>query len=934
MVPSVVMFLDALPLTPNGKIDRKALPTPGDGELSPHDGAPCSAVEEILAGIWAEILGVKHVGVHDNFFELGGHSLLATQVVSRIRTSFQIELPLRSLFEAPTVEALSVVIEQAGSGREETPLVPLAPAERRGPLALSFAQQRLWFLSQMEQEGWSYNLPFALRLSGALDHAALLHSFERVIARHETLRTTFHESDGEPVQVIGAARDFALPLDDLSGLPGDRWDEAIRKAASVEVRRPFLLDEDRPIRARLLRLAEREHVLLVTLHHIAADAWSMTLLANEVAVFYQARIGQSADTADALPPLSVQYADFAHWQRQWLQGPVLDAHLAYWKQHLGINPPVLKLPTDRPRPVVQTFRGARHLFTVPNEHADRLRALSRKQGVTLFMTLLAAFNTLLFRTTGQEDLLIGTDVANRNREETEGLVGFFVNLLPLRSDLGGDPTFLELLAQVRRTALEAYAHQDLPFEKIVEALKLKRDLGGNPLVQALLVLQNVPPPSMELPGLEVGALEFESEVARFDLGLFMEDAEEGLTGLWKYSTDLFDASTIASLSERFVTLLGNAAAHPEAQLSVIEILSPAEKESAMIESKQRAENKFKRFKSIQPKAVHLAQRTLVERRYLESDQPLPLVLQPAVEDVDLAAWAQDNRTTVEQALFAHGAILFRGFALKGAEDFEQVAQALCPSLFGEYGDLPREKAGRHLYGSTPYPADKTILFHNESSHLHRWPLKQSFFCVQAAQEGGETPIVDCRKMCERLRPELREKFEKQALMYVRNFTPGFDVSWQDFFHTEDKAAVEETCRQHGVEWDWTLDGGLRTRQICPAIVKHPRTDDRVFFNQIQLHHISYLEPAVRNSLVDMLGIERVPRNVYFGDGSPIDDETAAEIGELYERTSVRFPWRKGDLLMLDNMLVAHARSPFVGPRKIVVAMGEMINQRDVHAVSA
>lgn len=935
MVPSVVMFLDAIPLTTNGKIDRKALPIPEDGELSPHDGPPPTAVEEILAGIWAEILGLKHVSVHDNFFELGGHSLLATQVVSRIRTSFQIELPLRSLFEAPTVEALSAVIEQARSARsdgDEAPLMPLTPAERREPLALSFAQQRLWFLSQMEPEGWSYNLPFALRLSGSLDVDALSYSFEQVIARHETLRTTFHESAGEPVQVIGSVEEFVLPLDDLSGLTEDRREEAVREAASTEVRRPFLLDQDRPIRARLLRLAEREHVLLVTLHHIAADAWSMTLLANEVAVFYQSRVGHSADTA--LPPLPVQYADFARWQRQWLQGPVLDAHLAYWKQRLGVNPPVLKLPTDRPRPTAQTFRGARHTFTVPAKEADRLRALSRQQGVTLFMTLLAAFNTLLFLTTGQEDILVGTDVANRNREETEGLVGFFVNLLPLRSYLGGDPSFLELLAQVRQTALEAYAHQDLPFEKIVEALKLKRDLGGNPLVQALLVLQNVPPPSMELPGLEVRALEFESEVARFDLGLFMEDAEEGLTGLWKYSTDLFDASTIAVLSERFVTLLGNVAAHPEKNLSAMEILSPAEKESAMIESQQRAESKFKRFKNTQPKAVNLTRRTLIERRYLESDQPLPLVLQPAVEDVDLAAWAQDNRTKVEQELFVHGAVLFRGFALKSPEDFEQVAQALCPSLFGEYGDLPREKAGRHLYGSTPYPADRAILFHNESSHLHRWPLKQSFFCVQAAQEGGETPIVDCRKMCERLRPELREKFERQALMYVRNFTPGFDVSWQDFFHTEDKFVVEETCRQHGVEWDWTPDGGLRTRQICPAIVKHPRTGDRVFFNQIQLHHISYLEPAVRNSLVDVLGIERVPRNVYFGDGSPIDDEAAAEIGGLYERMSVRFPWRKGDLLMLDNMLVAHARSPFVGPRKIVVAMGEMINQRDVQTVSA
>jgi alpha-ketoglutarate-dependent taurine dioxygenase len=934
MVPATFVMLDEFPLTPNGKVDRKALPAPAYNQSNAQRD-PGTPTEEILAGIWADVLSVKHVGVHDNFFELGGHSLLATQVVSRIRSSFQIELPLRSLFEAPTVTAMSAVIEQVRSGLNGAPPLPLAPTERGGAIALSFAQQRLWFVAQMEPDGCSYNMPFALRLSGALDPAALSHSFEQVIARHETLRTTFREIDGVPAQIIGSNGEFVLLLDDLSDLPTERRDQAVREAAAREVRRPFRLEQDRPIRARLLRLAEQEHVLLVTLHHIAADAWSMTLLAHEVAVFYRAQAGQAAESAATaeLPPLPVQYADFARWQRQWLQGPALEAHLAYWKQRLGVNPPVLKLPADRARPAVQTFRGARHVFTVPAEQAERLRALSRKQGVTLFMTLLAAFNTLLFRTTGQEDILIGTDVANRNRQETEGLVGFFVNLLPLRNDLSGNPTFLELLAQVRRTALEAYAHQDLPFEKIVEALKLKRDPGGNPLVQALLVLQNVPPPTMELPGLEVGALELESEVARFDLGLFMEEAEEGLAGLWKYSTDLFDASTVAGLSERYVTLLGNIAARPEARLSAFEVLSHTEKESAMIESKQREEGKLKRLKSIQPKAVNLAQRVLVERRYLAPDQTLPLVLQPAVDDVDLAAWAQDNRAKVEQDLFKHGAVLFRGFSIRRIEDFEQVAQSLCPALFSEYGDLPREKAGRHVYGSTPYPADKAILFHNESSHLHRWPSKQSFFCVQAAPEGGETPIVDCRKMYERLRPELRTKFQERSLMYVRNFTPGFDVSWQDFFHTEDKAAVEETCRRHGVEWDWTSEGGLRTRQVCPAIIKHPKTGEWVFFNQIQLHHVSYLEPAVRNSLIEVLGLERVPRNVYFGDGSPIDDDTAAEIGELYERTSVRFPWREMDLLMLDNMLVAHARAPFAGPRKIVVAMGDMINQRDVLAVS-
>lgn len=932
MIPSTVVFLDAMPLNTNGKIDRRALPVPENIRFDDHYVAPRTTAEEILAGIWTEVLGVQPIGARDNFFELGGHSLLATQVMSRLRAAFQVEMPLRNLFDFPTVEKLAGAVERtlSGNARHRTPL--LIPVPRKEHMPVSFAQQRLWFLAQLKPDGWYYNLPVALRLVGTLDIPALVKSVEAVVRRHETLRTTFRTVDGEPMQSIAVEEKVAIPVENLHDVLEDKRHEAVHHLAIEEMRRPFRLDQEAPIRLRLLKLEQEEHVLLIVLHHIVADAWSMALLAHEVAVFYASFVyGDEAGDAslNRLPVLPIQYADFAYWQRQWLQGEVLEHHLSYWKQRLGANPPVLRLPTDRPRPSVQTYRGARLTFSVSQSVSEKIQSIGRGNGVTLFMTLLAAFNVLLFRTTGQEDIIVGTDVANRNREETEGLIGFFVNVLSFRTDLSGNPTFSDLLQSVREVALEAYAHQDLPFEKVVESLKITRDLGSNPLVQTLFVLQNVPEPSMELPGLEVHALDLETEVSRFDLGLFMEETVEGLSGMWKYNLDLFNESTIVRLSNSFQALLESIAAGPEARIRDLDTLSDEERESLKMEHKHRDAVKHNKFKNIRPKAVLLRERTLVNRSYLSSEDTLPMIIQPAVEDVDLAGWAKDNQPHIEKELLIHGAILFRGFPIRKIEEFEQVISAICPNLFGQYGDLPREKAGRHIYGTTPYPPDTPILFHNESSHMHRWPLKQSFFCIQAAQEGGETPIVDCREVYKRLPSEILDRFYEKSLMYVRNFTPGFDVSWQDFFRTDEKTAVAEACRENGVEYTWLKDGGLQTRQVCPAITKHPKTGEWVFFNQVQLHHVSYLESTVRESLLALLGMERLPRNVYFGDGSTIDNAVAREIGEIYERTAVRFAWQAGDLLLLDNMLVAHARDPYKGPRKIVVAMGDMVYQESL-----
>ncbi|HEX8355542.1 MAG TPA: condensation domain-containing protein, partial [Pyrinomonadaceae bacterium] len=537
MVPSVFVGLGSLPMTPNGKVDRKALPAPeavDAGETGEAGGAGWrTAEEELVAGVYAQVLGVGHVAADADFFSLGGHSLLATQAAARLRSVLGVEVPLRLLFERPAVRGLAEALraarpsaaEVASGGAESGELVPVAGAaeslrSRGQGVPLSFAQQRLWFLDQLEPGASAYNLPAAVRLDGQLDADALSASLLKIVGRHETLRTTFADVGGEVVQVISPSAEFELPLVDLQHLDAGAQQPRVRELAAAEARRGFDLSRGPLLRVTLLRLAPRAHVMLVTMHHIISDGWSIGVLVSELSALYNASV---TGTPAALPELPIQYADYSVWQRAQLEGGALAGQADYWRRQLKDAPVGIELPTDRPRTSTPDYSGARRPLALPEDLVRALRELSRREGVTLYMTLLAAFYLLLRRHSNQSDLVVGTPIANRQSTQLEPLIGCFVNTLALRTDLSGDITFGDLLKRVRETTLGAYAHQDVPFEKLVEELQPERDLGLTPFFQVMFAFNNTRPAADSPSGLDVTVAETDTGAAKFELTLALEE---------------------------------------------------------------------------------------------------------------------------------------------------------------------------------------------------------------------------------------------------------------------------------------------------------------------------------------------------------------------------------------------------------------------------
>ncbi|PSB11072.1 non-ribosomal peptide synthetase [Pleurocapsa sp. CCALA 161] len=594
MIPAAWVQLDAFPLTPNGKCDRNALPTP-DFEISTTKYiAPRIPLEEILASIWQQVLNLEQVGINDNFFELGGHSLLATQVVSKIRQSLAVELPLRCLFEHPTVAELANQLEKIET-KTNLEIPPIKPVAREGDLPLSFAQQRLWFLAQLESESFVYNGSSILELEGELNLKALSDSINEIVRRHEVLRTSFTVIDGQPIQQIASKLEIDLAIINLPTLSSTEQEREVKRLAKVQSEQVFDLTQAPLFRLTLLKLEANKHLFLMTMHHIISDGWSTGLFIRELSELYTAF---ASNQSNPLPELPIQYADFAVWQRQLLQGEFLEAQLTYWQRQLN-QLPILNLPTFRPREEVTTNPSAKETFIIPADLSQAVNSLSCQAGVSLFMTMLAVLQVLLQRYTSQDDIVVGTDVANRNRSEIEPLIGFFINLLVLRTDLSGNPSFKELLQRVCQVTLGAYAHQDLPFDRLVKALQPQRYLSHTPpLFQVLLVLQNTPLPAFELPGLSLKMMEVEDTTTRFDLALFLKETEAGIEGEWQYNADLFEKTTINNFSTHFQNLLHSVTKTPDARLNTLQMLSDTEIAERNKTKQHKKAAKLAKFKTI------------------------------------------------------------------------------------------------------------------------------------------------------------------------------------------------------------------------------------------------------------------------------------------------------------------------------------------------
>ena len=640
MRPWVVREVEEIPLTGHGKVWREKVEEWARGEIAEGIGAGGASgrEEEEMVKVWEEVLGVSGIGVHDNFFDLGGHSLLATQVISRIAMVFQVELPLRVLFEAPTVAAMAQRIEQAKGPQIVSPPL-IAAADRGGTLPVSFAQQRLWFLELVQPGSSLFHMSAAMRLDGDLNIDALRHSINHVVRRHEILSAGFAVEDGQPVVVL-SERPAEPPLQvvDLGPLPEVEQEAEVRRLAKQEAHTGFDLMQGPLIRTRLLRLNEKSHALLVTIHHIVADGWSMGVLTREVGALYASFV---AEEPLSLPPLPIQYVDYAAWQRDILQGDFLDGLLAYWREQLSGELPVLSLPLDYTRPSVQTFDGARAPLTIPADLMDGLDALNRQMGTTLFMTLLGALQALLCRYSGQEDIITGALVANRHRLETEGLIGCFINALPIRTDLSGDPTFQQLLARVRRVSLGAYAHQDLPFEKLVDVLQPERDLSRPPIFQVMFALQNFPLDELRLPNVQLTPLPVDTDAVAYDLTFTLAEKNRALLGAIEFNTDLFAPETIERMAVHYLTLLEGAIRDPSQNISRLPLLSAAERRQLLVDWNQTAKEY----------PLHLRFHQVFERQVAATPEAMAVVTdQTKLSYAELNARA--NR--MARALLAHG----------------------------------------------------------------------------------------------------------------------------------------------------------------------------------------------------------------------------------------------------------------------------------------
>jgi amino acid adenylation domain-containing protein len=927
MIPAVINFIEEVPRMVNGKINLAAL-IKIENKPQKLFEAPVTPTEIIIAKIWEEELSVNNVARTDDFFKLGGHSLLAVLVVFRISETFKIEFPVSNLISNPTLQQLAEFLD---SRIDKQDSLKLTAQDRSNGIPISLAQERLWFLYQRDKESTAYYMPSALEIRGTLNVEVFEQSFHEVIQRHEVLRTTFMQVDNNIRQIIHADKVISrLEILDLRSMASIEKEAIVKNYLQKGIFENLNLEVGPLFRVVLLQMEEQRSALISCIHHIISDGWSQRVLFNDFFKFYDAKL---SGKKPSIPDLTVQYADYAIWERARFDNEFQSKEINFWKSRLDGLPSVLNVKSDFPREGSNNNTREVYTFNISQEVKSGLERICRNNGVTLFNVLLLCFKLLLSRYADQRDVTVGTTVANRSSFELENMIGFFVNQLALRSIIDPDSYFEEFLIAEAKILREAFENINVPFSSIVRSVNFERKSGYSPIFQHLFVLQNIPNKDFDVPGLDIQALELkgiEDQETKFDLTMMVGEIDDYAQGLLIFNSSLFARATIEKMSAHYVNILEEVVENSMIKIKDIKMLSEAEIK-ANEESKQEAQrNKLSSLIKTKRKAISISDTGLISEKLVSPDQKLPVVVTPAMKGVNLKEWAADNQGYINEKLIGHGGILFRGFEFKPGAEFHDIARELSGNtLMGNYGDLPKAGDTDYIYKSTPYPESKTINFHNESSHLDKWPGKIMFSCVKAAHTGGETAIVDCRKVYNELDPKIIKIFMEKKVLYTRNFIDKIDVSWQQFFNCQTRDKVEEQCRLSGMTYKWKEKDTLETRKLCNAIRKHPKTGDMLFFNQVLLFHVACLDRDTYDGLRAQFSENDFPRNVYFGDGSVIDNSIIEEIVAVMDEHCYKHIWNEGDIILLDNMLTAHARLPFKGERKIVVAIGNEIKETDV-----
>jgi alpha-ketoglutarate-dependent taurine dioxygenase/NRPS condensation-like uncharacterized protein len=753
---------------------------------------------------------------------------------------------------------------------------------------------------------------------GHLNISTFEQACQHLVKRHPVLRTAFvWEGLSKPIQVVYRYVKLQIKYDDWRSL--SVTDQDVRLAAYLQIdrRRGFKLTEPPLMRLTIIHKAENVYQLIWSLHHLIADAWSTSILLKEVFVLHEALTQNWSLTLEPTRP----YRDYIAWLKQ----QDLSQAEIFWRQALqGFSKPT-PLISDHNNESLQRHEEdyAQQEIHLPTTTTAALHSLARQHDLTLSTLMLGVWALLLNHYTGKQEVLFGMVVSGRPLAlaKVETMVGLFINTLPIRVQVHPEDSFLSWVKKLQAQQLKLRQYEYTPLAQIQRWSDVPR---GIPLFESVLVFQNAFMDGFNEQKRNLTIRQIRSiGHSNYPLTIRVTPKSE----LWLevlYDLRRFKTTTITRILNHFKILLSNMVTQPTSQLiAFLQTINAAQREEKTMELKKHRQSIGTKFSHVKPKAVRLSQEELIKIDYLQPGNALPLVITPNEQSLDLVAWTSSNSEFIERHLLKHGGILFRNFNVDSVSVFEQFIHAISTDLL-EYRErsTPRTEVGEKIYTSTEYPAHQYIALHNEFSYAYTWPMKICFHCVQSADQGGETPIADSRKVFQLLHPAIKERFIQRNIMYVRNYGGGIDLSWQEAFQTKDKSVVEEHCRKAPMEFEWKDHNRLRTCQVRQAVAKHPKTGEMVWFNQAHLFHISNLEPSVRKSMLKVFKEEDLPRNTYYGDGSPLETSVLDEIREAYQQAAVSFPWQNGDVLLLDNMLVAHGRNPFVGTRKVVVAMAE------------